>query len=267
MKGKQVVLMLAAGILLLASCGEKKEKAVHYNAFSHNDYTRERPLYDALSNGFNCIEADVHLIDGKLYVAHDYPQDLSKVKTLDELYIQPLSEEVKKNGGSVYPHSNEPFLLMIDFKAKGDSCYTTLKPILEQYKELFCSVEDGTYRKGPILLFFSGSRPMNTLPQETTRMAFLDGKLDELNKNIPTTLMPVISDEFAAFFRWDGKGKMPQEELSILREMVKQVHAEGKKLRFWGGPDTQEYQQMQLEEGVDIIGADDLPALRQLLEK
>lgn len=265
MNGKQAFLMLAAGLLLLASCGEKKEKAVHYNAFSHNDYTRQRPLYDALSNGFNCVEADVHLIDGKLYVAHDYPQDVSNVKTLDELYIRPLAEEVEKNGGSVYPHSNEPFLLMIDFKAKGDSCYATLKPILEQYKSLFCSIENGVYRPGPILLFFSGSRPMNTLPQENTRMAFLDGKLDDLNKNIPTTLMPVVSDHFAAFFQWNGTGKMPEAELILLREMVKQTHAEEKKLRFWGGPDTKEYQQMQLEEGIDIIGADDLAALHELL--
>lgn len=259
--------MLAAGLLLLASCEGKKQEAVHYNAFSHNDYTRERPLYDALSNGFNCVEADVHLIDGKLYVAHDYPQDLSKVKTLDELYIQPLSEEVEKNGGSVYPHSNQPFLLMIDFKAKGDSCYATLKPILEQYKKLFCSIENGQYQQGPILLFFSGDRPMNTLPQENTRMAFLDGKLDDLNKNIPTTLMPVISDEFSAFFQWDGKGKMPEKELATLREMIKKTHAEDKKLRFWGGPNTREYQLMQLEEGVDIIGADDLAGLHQLLNE
>lgn len=259
--------MLAAGLLLLASCGEKKEKAVHYNAFSHNDYTRQRPLYDALTYGFNCIEADVHLIDGKLYVAHDYPRDLTGVKTLDELYLQPLAEEVARNRGSVYPHTDQPFLLMIDFKAQGDSCYTTLKPLLEQYRTLFCSIENGEYKPGPILLFFSGSRPLATLPQENTRLAFLDGQLADLGQNISSTLMPVVSDHFAAFFQWDGEGKMPEDELTTLREMVKRAHAEEKKLRFWGGPDTQAYQQMQLEEGIDIIGTDDLPALCKLLER
>lgn len=258
--------MLAAGFLLLASCGEKKERTVHYNAFSHNDYMRERPLFDALSHGFNCVEVDVHLINGKLYVAHDYPEELSKVKTFDELYLQPLAEEVAKNGGSVYPHSNQPFLLMIDFKAKGDSCYTTLKPMLEQHRSLFCSVANGEYTPGPILLFFSGSRPLATLPQENTRLAFLDGQLADLGQNIPTSLMPVVSDHFAAFFQWNGEGKMPEDELTTLREMVKHAHAEEKKLRFWGGPDTQAYQQMQLEEGVDIIGTDDLAALCKLLE-
>lgn len=259
--------MLAAGFLLLASCGEKKERTVHYNAFSHNDYMRERPLFDALSHGFNCVEVDVHLINGKLYVAHDYPEELSNVKTFDELYLQPLAEEVAQNGGSVYPHSNQPFLLMIDFKAKGDSCYATLKPMLEQHRSLFCSVANGEYTPGPILLFFSGSRPLATLPQENTRLAFLDGQLADLGQNIPTSLMPVVSDHFAAFFQWNGEGKMPEDELTTLREMVKRAHAEEKKLRFWGGPDTQAYQQMQLEEGIDIIGTDDLPALCKLLER
>ena len=39
---------------------------VLYNAFSHNDYWREHPLHDALSYGFNCVEADLWPINGEL---------------------------------------------------------------------------------------------------------------------------------------------------------------------------------------------------------
>ena len=48
---------------------QKASSAIHYNAFSHNDYWRERPLLDALSFRFNCVEADLWLIDGELYVS------------------------------------------------------------------------------------------------------------------------------------------------------------------------------------------------------
>ncbi|NVJ48512.1 MAG: hypothetical protein HWE07_15355, partial [Cytophagia bacterium] len=40
-------------------------------AHAHNDYEHERPLFDALENGFTSVEADVYLIDGELYVYHD----------------------------------------------------------------------------------------------------------------------------------------------------------------------------------------------------
>ena len=40
-------------------------------AHAHNDYEHTRPLLDALDCGFGSIEADVHLVDGRLLVAHD----------------------------------------------------------------------------------------------------------------------------------------------------------------------------------------------------
>lgn len=43
-------------------------QTVHYNAFSHNDYERTHPLFDALSFNFNCVEADLWLIDRKSVV-------------------------------------------------------------------------------------------------------------------------------------------------------------------------------------------------------
>ena len=44
----------------------EKSQKVYYNAFSHNDYEHERPLFDALDLGFNCVEADLWLIAGEL---------------------------------------------------------------------------------------------------------------------------------------------------------------------------------------------------------
>jgi len=38
-------------------------------AHAHNDYQHERPLLDALAHGFQSVEADVFLVEGKLLVA------------------------------------------------------------------------------------------------------------------------------------------------------------------------------------------------------
>src|SRR2546426_4129702 len=70
-------------------------------AHAHNDYEHARPLLDALDHGFCSIEADVWLVEGKLLVAHDR----NKVKpdrTLQALYLDPMRERVRRNGGGVY---------------------------------------------------------------------------------------------------------------------------------------------------------------------
>src|SRR5215471_5490757 len=68
---------------------------------AHNDYEHKRPLFDALDHGFCSVEADIYLVDGKLLVAHER-QDVKPDRTLERLYLDPIRERVRANGGSVY---------------------------------------------------------------------------------------------------------------------------------------------------------------------
>lgn len=238
---------------------------VLYNAFSHNDYWREHPLHDALSYGYNCVEADLWPIDGELYVSHDRPKADPAI-TFERLYLKPLVERIQQNGGKVYPQSDRPFFLMVDCKEKGEEIYALLKKQIEPYKQYFCSVEKGTYREGAILFFLSGDRPMKSLPNETDRFTFLDGKINELGKGIPATLAPVVSDNYSAFLQWKGEGEMPADQLQKMREIIAAVHKEGKLFRWWGAPDTEQFKHFFLQEGVDLVGADDLKTLYLALQ-
>ena len=92
MKLKVIILLIS----LLS--GSIEAQTIHYNAFSHNDYERPRPLFDALSFQFNCVEADLWLIDGELYVSHDSVAPNPDI-TFEKLYLLPLVERIKKNGG------------------------------------------------------------------------------------------------------------------------------------------------------------------------
>lgn len=238
---------------------------IHYNAFSHNDYWRDRPLFDALDSRFNCVEADLWLVDGELYVAHDR-EDITPSATFSELYLKPLAERIKTNGGKVYTGSDRPFFLMVDCKTNGEEMYPLLKQQLELYKDLFCAMEDGEYKEKAILLFISGDRPIKSISSETNRIAFLDGRITDLGKGIPKTIMPVISDNYSSYIAWRGEGKIPEKELAKMREIIKQAHDEGKLFRWWGAPDTKEFKLFFIKEGVDLIGADDLQVLRDILK-
>ena len=74
-------------IALIPACYSEIEVTPLPNAHSHNDYQHERPLFEALENGFTSVEADVHLIEGELYVTHDHPETLEESKTLQTLYL------------------------------------------------------------------------------------------------------------------------------------------------------------------------------------
>src|SRR5688500_12778148 len=109
------------------------------HAHAHNDYEHDRPLLDALENGFCGVEADVHLVDGQLLVAHD-PEDVQPDRTLESLYLAPLWKIVQHNRGRVYPGGSD-VLLLIDFKTEGEPTYRALEKVLEKYRAMLTHFE------------------------------------------------------------------------------------------------------------------------------
>src|SRR5260221_13965865 len=83
-------------------------------AHAHNDYEHKRPLFDALEHGFCSVEADIHLVEGQLLVAHSRSQ-VKTEGTLEALYLNPLRERVQKYGGRGFLNGPE-FILFMDRK-------------------------------------------------------------------------------------------------------------------------------------------------------
>src|SRR5438128_5434685 len=102
-----------AFLLLCAGCAAQPTPLIH--AHAHNDYEHPRPLLDALDCGFCSIEADVHLIDGQLVVAHDADKAVPS-RTLERLYLKPLRDRLCHHGGRVYP-GGPTVTLLIDIKS------------------------------------------------------------------------------------------------------------------------------------------------------
>src|SRR5438552_1521932 len=90
--------LLAASLVGIPALTWAAEPKPLIHTHAHNDYLHKRPLLDALENGFCSVEADIHLVGGKLLVAHER-QATSPERTLEALYLDPLRERVKRNGG------------------------------------------------------------------------------------------------------------------------------------------------------------------------
>lgn len=237
-------------------------------AHAHNDYEHDRPLLDALAQGFTYIEADVHLIDNELFVAHVTPLFPSEKRTLKQLYLDPLDEIVQQRGGRVFPYINLPLHLMIDIKTDAAATYAALKTYLEPYHHLLTSIENGVKTERAVTVFLSGNRPVAQVLSEQKTYLALDGRIEDLGKGIPHELMPVVSERFANVLGWELLAfQRTEKQWLILQKLANLTHSEGKKLRLWASPEDEAIWEKLLAAGCDLINSDELVRLRQFLQR
>ena len=234
-------------------------------AHAHNDYEHQRPLFDALDRGFGSVEADIYLVNGALLVAHER-DSVSADRTLEGLYLAPLRAWIASHGGSVYV-GRPPLTLLIDVKSNAASPWAALEPLLRQYDDVITSWHGDSVMTRPIVAVISGERPLVTLPAEHDRGAALDGRLGDLTAAHPSpaTVMPLVSDDWKEITKWRGQGDPPKSARQRVAQAVARAHAQGRRLRFWNTPDLPVVWRLLSESGVDLIGADDLDALRRFL--
>ncbi|HQQ97672.1 MAG TPA: phosphatidylinositol-specific phospholipase C/glycerophosphodiester phosphodiesterase family protein [Cyclobacteriaceae bacterium] len=230
---------------------------VHPNAHAHNDYEHTRPLFDALSNGFGSVEADVYLVHGTLLVSHNTPGP--KAKTLEQLYLRPLDSLIQANGGNVYANFEGPFWLMIDCKTSTRT-YEAIREAIRKYPALMSKGD-----KGPVRIFLSGNRPLELMVKDGYSGLGIDGRPEDVGKGYDSTLMPVISDHYSNWCSWKGKTPATENDLQKIRVLAARVHQEGKKLRLWAIPDREEAWKALMEAGVDLINTDHLKELNAYL--
>ena len=228
---------------------------------AHNDYEHSRPLLDALDAGFTSIEVDLHFIKGEFYVSHDRPLRLDKEKTLEKLYLQPLQNRFDSLG-SIYPGYRQRVYLMLDLKTNDPSIFESLKKEILPYKDLFCYF-DGTFeRPAPMVLFISGHRPVDAILADSMRLLRLDGRPDDLGKGIPSSWMPIVSDQYLNHSKWKGRRDLPEADRVHIAQLIYQTHQEGKELRFWNLPANIKVWNTYLKLGLDWINTDDLIGLQ-----
>ncbi|WP_246150862.1 phosphatidylinositol-specific phospholipase C/glycerophosphodiester phosphodiesterase family protein [Streptomyces qinzhouensis] len=239
-------------------------------AHAHNDYLHARPLHDALSHGFTSAEADVFLVDGELLVAHT-PAELDPARTLRSLYLDPLLDRIRANGGRVHPGYRRPVQLLIDIKYDGVDCYRELDRQLRRYHRILSRWSGGRVHPGAVTAVVSGDRAARQpMEAQRRRYAFYDGRPDDLGGPAPASFMPLISGNWNSGFTWQGSGPFPAAERARLHTLVDSAHEQGRRIRFWATPDApgparDAVWAELLDAGADHINTDDLAGLERFL--
>ena len=157
------------------------------------------------------------------------------------------------------------FTLLIDIKTAGEATYRALAGVLAGYPELLCATRDGKFTQRAVSVIISGNRAKDVIASDTPRFAGIDGRLGDLESEMPAHLLPLISDRWSSHFRWRGEGDFPEAERIKLRRIVRKAHASGRRVRFWATPEKAALWRELREAEVDLINTDDLSGLRKFL--
>ena len=238
-------------------------------AHAHNDYEHTRPLQDALSHGFTSVEADVWLVDGELLVAHDR-EDVVPGRTLESVYLDPLVDRVRAEGGSVYDDWDGVFQLLIDVKSEAGPTYAAIHEDLREHRRIMTSYAGDRTRTDAVTAVISGNRDLPAMQAQERRFAGYDGRMADLDSGLPASDMPLVSDNWTKHFTWQGVGPMPEAERAELGDIVSRAHDAGYRLRFWATPDTpgaarDAVWRELVAAGVDQVNTDDLAGLEAFL--
>ena len=256
------ILRLAAAV---AAClaAHAADVPVLPSAHSHNDYEQKRPLQEALDHGFASVEADIHLVDGALLVAHDRVQAKAG-RTLEALYLEPLHQRVLHNQGSVHPGLKR-FTLLIDVKASPEATYAVLDPLLRRHRDVLTRFTPNQTFPGPITVILSGARPPALVSAQAERFCAIDGRPEDLASGVSTNLVPMISESWnTAFGRLQGS-PLSEPTRAALHAYVRRAHDQRRVVRFWGAPDREWFWKELQQAGVDYINTDRIPDLAAFL--
>ncbi|WP_337042400.1 hypothetical protein [Emticicia sp. 17c] len=223
---------------------------------SHNDYEQKEPFFAAYNLGFDSIEADLYIKNGKIYVAHNW-KDINRKRTFKTLYWKPLLAKIKENKGYPYPNQKDLYLLL-DLKKDGKQILTVLQKLFKHHKKQLRHVH----------ITISGDMPKPEEFEQYDNVFFFDGRRNTEYPGKSFDRVDLVSASFMDFGKyWNGKEELPEETYQNIRAFVMSNHAKGKRVRLWGTPNTTLAFATLKKLDVDFIGTDELELLKKFIEK
>lgn len=253
---KVKVLMLAALAFFSKNQAQNYLNYSVNNAHSHNDYAQKIPFWEAYYANFGSIEADVFLVKDKLWVAHS-EKELSSDRTLESLYLDHISKQIKLNKGNIYPDVHNKLQLLIDVKQDYKTTLKALISTLKKYPEI-------TGNSG-VKIVITGGRPQSGEFKNYPEYLYFDGDLDKNYTQEELKRIGMFSANLPDLIQWNGKGIPRDEETAKVKKAVEKAHALQKPIRFYGAPDFTNAWVNLMDLGVDYINTDHIPDLKKFM--
>lgn len=199
-------------------------------AHSHNDYEQARPFWEAYEQRFGSIEVDLFLVGDSLYAAHE-SKNITPDRTFRKLYLEPIARQTARNNGTIYDQKDVPLQLLVDLKTPADESLAALVKLLQPYQDLLAP-------KGNVKVVISGNVPAAGDFEKYPSFIYFDGRPEIAYTDTQLNRLGMISQSFQKYTRWNGEGDLPEKDKKALSKVIRQIHDQKQKVRFWGTPDN-----------------------------
>ena len=243
--------LLFISLLFLAHLAAS-QRYTNTSIFSHNDYAGSTPFFAAYNLNVGYIEADAFLRGTKLLVAHSL-NELDESRTLESLYLAPLSKEIKKNSGYAYADRSKPLMLMIDLKSEGTSTLNAIVTLFKNYPQLISCKN--------LTIMISGDMPAPESWNNFPEYIHFDGRPGIDYTEIQLKRIAMVSTSFNSISDWNGLTELLPKQKESIESFIKKYHDKGKPVRFWATPDNENSWKQQMTLGFDVIVTDKPKAL------
>jgi hypothetical protein len=187
--------------------------------------------------------------------------------------FEPLAQRVRATAHRyVYASRSEPFQLLLRLDTANPAAQPALDALLAEHADLLtrCIGEDVT--PGAVTVVLTGPGwDRHHLDGSYERRAFLEGHVDAPCGS--PSLVPLVYESLTKRLGWDAREpwrELPAEARHIVRSLVLQAHAEGRRLRFVDVPERPRAVRVAMwrelrAAGVDYLGSRHAAALARFL--
>jgi alkaline phosphatase len=231
--------------LCISAQGQKFTLA---NVHSHNDYEQKIPFELAYTNQLGSIEADIHLVGGKILVGHD-AKDLLPNRSLENLYLAPLL---------AYNTTSRKLQLLIDVKTEAIRTLDSLIALLKQYPSLINNKN--------ITITISGNTPPDSIFIQYPKFIHFDGRIFKNYTPEQLSKISLISEDYGKFTMWKKTWPMQIAEEEKIKSAIKKIHALNKPIRLWGTPDFPLAWEKFIAMKIDFINTDKIEEITQFFQ-
>jgi len=142
--------------------------------------------------------------------------------------------------------------LMIDLKTAGEPALKCLEAKLKPIRKYF----DVNNNPDAVRLVITGDSPKPERFKAFDDIFFFDGKRNTPYSPEQMKRVAFFSAGLQEFTKWNGLGRMVEEDYRKSKNFVDSVHKVGKQVRFWGNPDSKTCWQAFMKMGVDFLNTD-----------
>ncbi|MEY2835148.1 MAG: hypothetical protein RLZZ557_810 [Bacteroidota bacterium] len=239
------LLLFFVACVIITNAQEKKYDAGQ--AHSHNDYEQQQPFQLAYQEQFGSMEADIHLADGQLYVAHD-SKDIHQARTLQKLYLDPINTQISKI---------TKLQLLIDIKTEAISTLDALVRQLQAYPNIIQAPH--------IQLVISGNRPPAEKWIYYPAYIKFDGRLETAYTPDQLSKVALLSESYFKYVKPSSPWPLQENDRQRLKQVIEKGQQLGKPVRLWAHPDFPEAWEEMIKLGLDYINTDKINALSDFL--